>query len=154
MTMLADLLSLIVACVAGVGPIALLLALQNRRDRRARTLFNEVASQLPPEALRSDIALDVRARLLSRGATVRLDVGNASSPQIWETAAGLRRGLPASVRLEVEGRLDGTLAGPAPGSHHGGEPRDRETRPRGLTLRGPRLLARPGRARVAQEPGV
>ena len=112
MTMLADLLSLIVACVAGVGPIALLLALQNRRDRRARTLFNEVASQLPPEALRSDIALDVRARLLSRGATVRLEVGNASSPQIWETAAGLRRGLPASVRLEVEGRLDGTLAGP------------------------------------------
>jgi hypothetical protein len=112
MTILADLLSPIVACVAGVGPIALLLALQNRRDRRAETLFNEVASQLPAEGLRSDIALDVRARLFFRGATVRLDLGNASSPQLWETAARLRRGLPASVRLELEGRLDGPLAGP------------------------------------------
>jgi hypothetical protein len=114
MTILADLLSLIVACVAGVGPIALLLALLNRRDRRARALLNEVASQLTAEALRSDITLDVRARLLSHGATVRLDLGNASSPQIWETAARLRRGLPAWVRLEVEGRLDGALAGPRP----------------------------------------
>jgi hypothetical protein len=110
MTVLANVLSLVLACVAGVGPIALLAVLQNRRDRRARMLFNEVASQLPSAALRSDVAVEVRCRLLSRGATVRLDLGRASSPHIWETAARLRRGLPAWVRLEVDGHMDGPLA--------------------------------------------
>ena len=114
MTVLANVLSLIVACVAGVGPIALLAVLQNRRDRRARVLFHEVASQLPAEALRSDVAVDVRCRLLSRGATVRLDLGHASFPHIWETAARLRQGLPAWVRLEVEGHVDGFQAVPRP----------------------------------------
>ena len=114
MTVLANVLSLIVACVAGVGPIALLAVLQNRRDRRARALFHEVASQLPSEALRSDVALDVRCRLLSRGATVRLDLGRASSPHIWEIATRIRRALPAWVRLEVDGHVDGPLAVPRP----------------------------------------
>ncbi|MGH7319472.1 MAG: hypothetical protein ACRELA_07595, partial [Candidatus Rokuibacteriota bacterium] len=114
MTVLANVLSLLIACVAGVGPIALLAVLQNRRDRRARALFHEVASQLPAEALRSDVALDVRCRLLSRGATVRLDLGRVSSPHLWETAARLRRGLPARVRLEVDGHVDGPLAVPRP----------------------------------------
>jgi hypothetical protein len=109
MTVLANVLSLVLACVAGVGPIALLAVLQNRRDRRAQTLFHEVAMQLPSEALRSDVALEVRCGLLSRGATVRLDLGRASSPHIWETAARLRRGLPAWVRLEVDGHGDGLL---------------------------------------------
>jgi hypothetical protein len=109
MTVLANVLSLVLACVAGVGPIALLAVLQNRRDRRAQTLFHEVAVQLPSEALRSDVALEVRCGLLSRGATVRLDLGRASSPHIWETAARLRRGLPAWVRLEVDGHGDGLL---------------------------------------------
>jgi hypothetical protein len=114
MTGLANVLSLLVACVAGVGPIALLAVLQNRRDRRALALFHTVASQLTAEALRSDVAVDVRCRLFSRGATVRLDLGRAPSPHIWETAARLRRGLPAWARLEVEGRVDGpqAVAGP------------------------------------------
>lgn len=109
MTVLANVLSLLLACVAGVGPIALLAVLQNRRDRRAQTLFHEVAMQLPSEALRSDVALEVRCGLLSRSATVRLDLGRVSSPHIWETAARLRRGLPAWVRLEVDGHGDGLL---------------------------------------------
>ena len=114
MTVLTNVLSLMVACVVGVGPIALVAVLQNRRDGRARALFHEVASQLPSEALRSDLALDVRCRLLSRGATVRLDLGRAPSSHIWETAARLRRGLPAWVRLEVDGHVDGPLAVPRP----------------------------------------
>jgi len=112
MTILANVLSLVLACVAGVGPIALLAVLQNRRDRRARALFHEVASQLPSETVRSDVALAVRCRLLSRSATVRLDLGRVSSPHIWETAARLRRGLPAWVRLEVDGHVVGPLAVP------------------------------------------
>ena len=111
---LSDVVSLTVACVVGVGPIALAAALLNRRDRRAQTLFSEVARQLPSEALRSDVALDVRCGIFSRGATVRLDLGRASSPHIWETAARLRRGLPAWVRLEVDGQVEGPLAIPRP----------------------------------------
>ena len=114
MTVLANVLSLLVACVLGVGPIMLIAVLQNRRDRRAQRLFHEVASQLSAEALRSDIVVDVRAALLSRRATVRLDLGRASSAHIWETVTRLRRALPASVRVEVDGRVDGPLAMPRP----------------------------------------
>jgi hypothetical protein len=114
MTVLANMLSLVVACVAGVGPVALLAVLQNWRDRRAEALFHEVARQLPADALRSDVALDVRCRLFSRGATVRLDLGRVSSPYIWEMAARLRRELPSWVRLEVDGHVDGPLAVPRP----------------------------------------
>lgn len=112
--LLANVFSLVVACVAGVGPVALVAALQNRRDRREGEIFNEAARQLPADALRSDIALSVRCRLFSRGATVRLDLGTTSSPHIWETAARLRRGLPRWVRLEVDGHVDGPLAVPRP----------------------------------------
>jgi hypothetical protein len=114
MTVLTDVLSLIVACIVGVGPVWLLAVLQNRRDRRSEALCREVASQLPSEALRSDIVLDVRSRLFSGGATVRLDLGRAASSHIWETAARLRRGLPAWVSLEVDGHVDGPLAVPRP----------------------------------------
>ena len=114
MTVLANVLSLMLACVVGVGPIALVAVLQNRRDRRARALFHEVARQLPSEALRSDVALDVRCGLLFGGATVRLDLGRASSSYLWETTARLRRGLPAWVRVEVDGHVDGPLAVPRP----------------------------------------
>jgi hypothetical protein len=111
---LDNVLSLVAACVAGVGPILLMAVLQNRRDRRAQALFHDVATQLPAEALRSDIALDVRCRLLSRGATVRVDLGTVASAHIWETAARLRRSLPSWVRLEVDGHVDGPLAVPRP----------------------------------------
>ena len=112
--MTVNVLTLLWACALGVGPIMLIAVLQNRRDRRASELLHEVANQLSAEALRSDIAVDVRARLLGRGATVRLDVGRASSAHILETAARLRRALPARVRLEVDGRVDGLLEVPRP----------------------------------------
>ena len=98
MTVLTNVLSLIVACVVGVGPVALLAVLQNRRDRREQALFHEVATQLPAEALRSDVALAVWCALLSRRATVRLDLGRARASQVWEMTARLRRDLPAWVR--------------------------------------------------------
>ncbi len=114
MTILANVLSLLVACLVGVGPVMLLAILQNRRDRRAQALLHVVARQLPAETLRSDVAVDVRCRLLSRGATVRLDLGRVPSPRMWDIAAQLRRGLPAWVRLEVDGRVDGPQAAPRP----------------------------------------
>jgi hypothetical protein len=110
MTILANVLSLLAACLVGVGPILVLALLQNRRDRRAAALFHAVAAQLPSEALRSDVAVDVRCRLFSRGATVRLDVGRAPATRLWELATRLRRALPGWVRLEVDGHVDGPLA--------------------------------------------
>ena len=106
MTILADVLSLVLACLVGVGPIALLATLQNRRDRRAKALLHRVAAELPAEALRSDLAVDVSCRLLSRRATVRLDLGRAPATRMWELAARLRRDLPEWVQLEVDGYLD------------------------------------------------
>jgi hypothetical protein len=114
MTILANVLSLLMACLAGVGPVMLLAVLQNRRDDRARALFHVVASQISAEALRSDVAVEVRCRLFAHGATVRLDLGSAPAPRIWETAAQLRRGLPAWVRLEVDGQADGSPAAARP----------------------------------------
>jgi hypothetical protein len=114
MTVLANLFSLVVACLVGVGPVVLIATLQNRRDRRALALFHEAARQLTSEALRSDIALSVHCGLVSRSATVRLDLGQSSSRHIWETAAQLRRGLPTWVKLEVDGHVDGPLAVPSP----------------------------------------
>jgi hypothetical protein len=108
--MTVNLLSLLWACVLGVGPVILIAVLQNHRDRRAQRLFHEVATNFSAETLRSDVAVDVRVPLLWRGATVRLDLGPASSAQIWETAARLRQALPAWVRLEVDGRVEGPLA--------------------------------------------
>ena len=143
MTVLTDVLSLIVACIVGVGPVALLAVLQNRRDRRAQALFREVASQLPSEALRSDIVLDVRSRLLSRGATVRLDLGRAASSHMWEIAARLRRGT-AGVGAARGGRARGRPSGrSAPGSHHRREPGARQ---RSVTPPDPRASLEPARS--------
>jgi hypothetical protein len=108
--MTVNVLSLLWACVLGVGPVILIAVLQNHRDHRARRLFHEVANHLSAEALRSDVVVNVRVPLLWRGATVRLDLGPASPAEVWETAARLRQALPAWVRLEVDGRVEGPLA--------------------------------------------
>jgi hypothetical protein len=73
-----------------------------------------VANELPSEALRSDLSVAVRCRLLGGGATVRLDLSGAPSARVWETALRLRRALPARVGLVVLGALDGPTALPRP----------------------------------------
>ena len=112
MSVVDSLLSLVVSCAVAVGPIAVLLWLQNRRDRRAEALLQTVASRLPAETLRSDVALGVACRLLGRGATVRLGLGSAPVARLWETIGRLRRELPAWVRIEVDGQVE-ALAVPA-----------------------------------------
>jgi len=111
MSVLDSLLSLVVSCAVAVGPIAALLWLQNRRDRRAEALLQAVAGRLPAETLRSDVALGVRCRLFGRGATVRLGLGAAPVARLWETVGRLRRELPAWVRIEVDGQVE-ELAAP------------------------------------------
>ena len=60
------------------------------------------------------MALGVWCALLARRATVRLDLGRARASQVWEMTARLRRDLPAWVRLEVDGHVDGPMAAPRP----------------------------------------
>ena len=152
MTVLTNVLSLIVACIVGVGPVALLAVLQNRRDRRAQALFHEVASQLPSEALRSDVALDVRCRLFSRGATVRLDLGRAaSSPHLGDRSPASPRasGLGAARGGRARGRPSGRSA---PGPHHRREPGARAAPPSRLILGRPAPAAGSRRGPVSCPP--
>jgi hypothetical protein len=110
----SDMLALLAAWIVGVGPIAALLALLNRREGRAAALFQAVADALPPEALRSDLSVAIRCGLLGRSATVRLDLSGAPSSRVWETALRLRRALPARVGLVVLGAVDGPTPLPRP----------------------------------------
>ena len=48
MTILANVFSLMLACLVGVGPVALLAALQNRRDRRAGRSFTRPRGSFRP----------------------------------------------------------------------------------------------------------
>ena len=152
MTVLTNVLSLIVACVVGVGPVALVAVLQNRRDRRAQALFHEVASQLPPEALRSDVALDVRCGLFSRLATVRLDLGRTASSHVGD--GGPSPAGPAHLGSARGGRTRGRPSGrPAPSPHHGREPA-RHAAYRRLIPPAPRepIRSDPGRLERAPRP--
>jgi hypothetical protein len=59
---------LVAILVLSLGPLAALLAvvaLQNRRDRRASWLLGIAMSQFSAEALRSDVVVRVRAGLLA-----------------------------------------------------------------------------------------
>jgi hypothetical protein len=113
MTVLTNVLSLIVACVVGVGPVALLAVLQNRRDRREQALFHEVATQLPAEALRSDVAVGVWCRCLAPR-DGRLDLGRAAPAGVGMTArlgGACRRGCGS---VDGRGRPCRTAPVPSP----------------------------------------
>ncbi len=108
-----DLQSLGLSLLAGVGPIALLLWLLNRRDRRARDLLRLIVDQFSGEALRSEVVVAVRGGLLVPD-RVRVDLRGAPHMPLWETATRLRRVLPPRVQLTVEGSTDGAVRFPAP----------------------------------------
>jgi len=113
MGLASDLQSLGLSLLAGVGPIALLLWLLNRRDRRARALHGLIVDQFSGEALRSEVVVAVRGGLLAPD-RVRVDLRGAPHMPLWETATRLRRVLPARVQLTVEGSTDGAVRFAAP----------------------------------------
>ncbi len=113
MGLASDLQSLGLSLLAGVGPIALLLWLLNRRDRRARALHGLIVDQFSGEALRSEVVVAVQGGLLAPD-RVRVDLRGAPHMPLWETATRLRRVLPARVQLTVEGSTDGAVRFAAP----------------------------------------
>jgi hypothetical protein len=97
------------AVMAGAGPVALLLVMLNRRDRRQARLFVAVCEGFPSEELRSDLAIHVRCGLLGRRAVVTVDMRGCAPRQVWEATARLRGLLPPVVQLRLEGPVDQSM---------------------------------------------
>jgi hypothetical protein len=80
---LGEILTLGLALGVGVSPIGALIALLNRRDRRAAALHATACAQFPSVALRSDVAIAVRCAVLSRWARVSVDMRACPRDQVW-----------------------------------------------------------------------
>ena len=106
---LRDVAVLAVTLVAGLGPVGVLIALLNRRDRREATLLGAVCAQFSAQTVRSDIAIRVRWALLSRRGAVTVDMRACTREEVWEAIARLRSALPPHVRLRLEGTMDWSL---------------------------------------------
>ena len=102
---LRDLAVLVVSLAVTVGPVAVLIGLLNRRDRREAALLSAACSAFSGQALRSDVAVGVHSGLWSRRSVVTVDLRACAPGELWEAMTRLRQRLPASARL----RLDGTM---------------------------------------------
>lgn len=94
-------------CAIAVGPIALVLALLNARDRR-RDRTVAIVLGVFNRRLSSVVALEVRARLLSRRTVAVLDM-SCCSGEVWPTIRRLASVLPPDVALVVLTHLDGSV---------------------------------------------
>lgn len=106
---LRDLGMLLVALGAGAGPVGALVALLNLRDRREAALFRVACGAFSSEAVRSDVAIRVRCGLLGRGGVVAVDLRACSPAELWTAMTRLRRVLPPSARLRIEGTMGRSL---------------------------------------------
>jgi len=95
----------VVALVVGVGPVALLIGLLNRRDRREAALLRAACAAFSAQALRSDVAVRVHSDLLTRRGVVTVDLRACTPAEFWEAMTRLRQGLPPSARLMLEGTV-------------------------------------------------
>jgi len=102
---LRDVGFLVVTLTVGVGPVAVLIGLLNRRDRREAALFRAACAAFSAQALRSDVAVRVRCGLVARRSVVSVDLRACTPAEFWEAMTRLRQELPSSARL----RLDGTM---------------------------------------------
>jgi hypothetical protein len=100
---------LVVALALGVAPFAALIALLNLRDRRCAGLLARTSAAFSGEALRSDVAVRVECRLFTPRSVVTVDMRVWSRDAVWDAVTRLRRVLPASARLRIDGTLDPAL---------------------------------------------
>lgn len=85
-----------------IGPIYGLMLLLNRRDRRRDQLL-AMLWDLTPGDLRSRIAIQVRAAILSSRSVVTIFMLDGSPEEIWEAFGRWCPQLPPHTRLLVEG---------------------------------------------------
>jgi hypothetical protein len=100
---------LVVALALGVAPFGALIALLNLRDRRCAALLARASTAFSGDALRSDVAVRVECRLFTPASVVTVEMRVWSSDAIWDAVTRLRRALPASARLRIDGTLEPAL---------------------------------------------
>jgi hypothetical protein len=101
----AGVIALIIILAIAVGPTALMLALLNAQDcRRDRTA--SIVLGACNRSLLSQVALQVRAPLLSRRTVAVLDMSECDG-EVWPTMRRLAGVMPPDVALVVVTRLDG-----------------------------------------------
>ena len=99
------LLTFVAVWGAVLGGLAALLGLLNLRDRREARLLQVAAAQVPPLMARSTIAIRAHCTLLSPRGTVVIDLWPCTADELWAVIVRLRRALPTSVRLSIEGEI-------------------------------------------------
>ena len=113
--------------VLEIALVALVLVLLNARDGRRQRALALVLDACPP-TLRSSIALNARARLLSPRVTVVLDVADSERADVLAALTPLAGALPPHVALVIGARLD-----LAPSAVAGARTRRRSPAPHGLS---------------------
>ena len=88
--------------------VALLLMLQNMRDRRRHRAIGAILAACPV-SWRDSVFLDVRAPFFSRSVKAMLDVSDCEPDEFWTAMARLTAGLPPRVKLIPGSRFDPTL---------------------------------------------
>jgi hypothetical protein len=98
-----DLGSLAITLAVGGGPVFVLIALLNHRDRRRARLLSLAARQVTGEAARGEVAVEARCSLLASGGVVRVDMGGLEGGEVRRLIERLRQALPPAIRLEITG---------------------------------------------------
>jgi hypothetical protein len=106
---LRDVSQMAFSLVVSLAPVVALVVLLNRRDRRERALFADACGAFSSQALRSDVAIRVRCRLVSRRALVTVDMPLWSRDELWDCLTRLRRRLPPRVQLRLDGPMEPAL---------------------------------------------
>jgi hypothetical protein len=88
------------------GPVVILLALLNRRDRRASWLRHTVLDELALPEFRGRLGVHVQCAVLSRRRAVIVDLLAGTPYEVWNVFSRMASRLPPHVRLVVHGAPD------------------------------------------------
>lgn len=91
-----------------LGPIAFLMTILRKRDRREAALALTVLRELNTPELRGMYSVNVASRSLGRD-SVAIDLLTCSREQVWDVMEKLSAKLPPRVRVEVNGLSSGRL---------------------------------------------
>ncbi len=83
------------------GAVVILLALLNRRDRRASHLRRTVLGQLALPELRGHVGVRIQCAVFSRRRAVIVDLLAGTPHEVWNVFTRLASRLPPRVRLVV-----------------------------------------------------
>ena len=100
---------LVLVVLLTAGPLLAVLLRLNARDRHRQALLGAVSIQTPRE-LREVVAIRAHVGLLTGRRIVEIELSGVGRDELWRAGARWRAGLPAGVRLVVNGVVDRDLA--------------------------------------------